>query len=216
MVYFFLGEDNHAKDKKISELKGKYLPSKDARNIDYEIYYGHKLDCDLLKQALIALPAIAPKRFVVIHAIEKLSPQNQQIVLDFITLEQDHCLLILDTFSTEIKNKFFKTIQSHAQVVRFQSKPKQSVFDMTNAMTRRQPAEALKILNDLISQGDHPLPIMGTLVWYWGKRKGRMPSERFDKGLKELQNTDLNIKRSRLLPEYALEVCVLKLCSLGS
>ena len=55
---------------------------------------------------------------------------------------------------------------------------------------------------------------MGALVWFWGKSQDRMPGERFRKGLLVLQEADVNIKRSRLKPEYAVEVAVIKLMRL--
>ena len=72
----------------------------------------------------------------------------------------------------------------------------------------------LKILNDVLDHGDHPLQILGALVWFWGKNKPRVNPERFQRGLNELQEADWNIKRSRLRPEHTLEILIVKLCSL--
>ena len=58
------------------------------------------------------------------------------------------------------------------------------------------------------------LQLMGGLVWFWGKLKQRISAEKFKKGLLHLQEADLNIKRSRIKAEYALEVLVVKLCLL--
>jgi hypothetical protein len=41
-----------------------------------------------------------------------------------------------------------------------------------------------------------------------------MPPAKFEKGLLALGEADLNIKRSRLKPEQALELLVVKLCAL--
>ncbi len=84
---------------------------------------------------------------------------------------------------------------------------------MTRVMAN-DPAQALKILNELLEEGIHPLQIMGGLLWFWGKEKFRLKGDRYNKGLLVLQEADLNIKRSRLLPEHAIEVVVVKLCSL--
>ena len=84
---------------------------------------------------------------------------------------------------------------------------------MTHVMSR-SPKDALKILGDIFSSGTHPLQVLGGLVWFWGKTKNRLSSQNFNLGLRELQQTDLNIKRSRLKAEYVLEVLVVKLCSL--
>ena len=51
---------------------------------------------------------------------------------------------------------------------------------------------------------------MGGLVWSWGKARSFARRENFQKGLVALQEADLNIKRSRLAPQQALEVLVVK------
>jgi DNA polymerase III delta subunit len=57
----------------------------------------------------------------------------------------------------------------------------------------------------------HPLQVMGALVWYWGKEGRHLGKERFGRGLKALEEADLNIKRSRLDPQYAVEKLVVEL-----
>ena len=81
-------------------------------------------------------------------------------------------------------------------------------------MTARNPVEALKILGNLLVEENHPLQIMGGLIWFWGKSRTRLSADQFKKGLMCLQEADLNIKRSRLKPEHTLEVLVVKLSSL--
>jgi len=214
MIYLFLGEDTAAKDRRIAELKKKYLLSLEAEKFDYEILYGDKIDPDLFKQALIALPAVAKQRLLTIHSIHKLNSKNQDILLELIASDFKHCVLILDSDDAQKKNKFFTQLQRKAKVENFGSREKHNVFDMTKAISARRPDDALILLSEVLKDGSHPLQIMGGLVWFWGKEKGRMPPDRFKSGLIQLQEADLNIKRSRLQPEYALEVCVLKLCSL--
>ena len=84
MIYFLLGEDRLAKDQKINEIKAACLSSDDALKFDYELLHSIKLDPAVLKKALIALPAVAKKRFILIRAVEKLSAPNKKIITDFI------------------------------------------------------------------------------------------------------------------------------------
>jgi len=215
MIYLLLGEDRSAKDQKIDEVKAKHLPSHDAVKLDYEILHGVKLDPAALKKSLIALPAVAKKRFVLIRSAEKLNTQNKKIVLNFIQEENSHVVLMLDSDEDSPKNTFFGKVTSAAKVMRCGRKTaKRNVFDMTRAMEGRNPSGALKILHDLLGRGDHPLQIMGGLVWFWGKSKNRLSADGFKKGLLVLQEADLNIKRSRLKPEQAVEIAVTKLSSL--
>jgi len=215
MIYLFLGEDRAAKEQKIAEIKTTYLSCNDALKLDYELLHGTKLDSAVLKKALIALPAVSKKRLILIRAVEKLDTHNKKIVLDFIQTKSSHAVLILDSDGTAPKNSFFNKITSVAKVTRFgQGTAKKNVFDMTRAMEGRNPSGALKILDGLLGEGDHPLQIMGGLVWFWGKLKNRLSAESFKKGLLVLQEADLNIKRSRLKPEHAVEIAVTKLSSL--
>ena len=48
-------------------------------------------------------------------------------------------------------------------------------------------------------------------LWYWGKEGKLQGKEVFKRGLKALEEADLNIKRSRLDPQYAVEKLVVEL-----
>jgi len=212
MIYLILGEDNLAKEEKITELKAKCLKSDDAVKFDFQSLHVPKCDPAELKKALIAIPAISKKRLILIRTVEKLDAQNKKLILDFLRSEDQQAVLILETSESVAKNKFFNTIASVAEVLSFgHQTSKQNVFDMTRAMEGRNSSEALKILDRLIQDGNHPLQIMGGLVWFWGKLKQRLTKDNFKKGLLVLQEADLNIKRSRLKPEYAVEIAVMKL-----
>jgi DNA polymerase III delta subunit len=219
MVYFLLGEDRLAKDQRIAELKEKFLagslPPQDTLPFDQEILYTTALDPQDLKKSLLALPAVASKRFVVIRgAFQKLHAHNKKILLEFVQGGHDHLILILDASEANDTDGFIREMSPYANVMRSHQRVKQNVFDMTNAMAAGHGTQALKILNDLFADGNHPLQIMGGLVWFWGKRRDRLPAEKFHEGLRNLQEADLNIKRSRLRPECALEVLVAKLTAL--
>ena len=212
MIYLLLGEDRQAKEQQIAKIKTSCLSSDDAYPFDYELLHSTKLDPDVLIKALIALPAISQKRLILIRTAEKLDEQNKNIILEFIQTENRHAVLILDSDETVLKNNFFSQVMQTAKVMRFTQRGKiQDVWAATRAIEDRKPAEALKILNSLMEEGNPPLKIMGALVWFWGDLKNRLPAEGFKKGLLVLQEADLNIKRSRLKPEHAVEVAVTQL-----
>lgn len=215
MIYLLLGDDKDAKDRKIAEIKAKCLADDSALKLDYESLLGAKLDPDVLKKALISLPAVSKRRLILIRSVNKLDTHNKKIILDFIQTENRHAVVILDSDEESGKSSFFNKIHASAKVMRFTTgQSKLNVFDMTRAMDRRDSVGALKILAGLIDDGNHPLQIMGGLVWFWGKLKNKLSREVFKKGLIVLQEADLTIKRSRLKPEYAVEVAVTKLNSL--
>lgn len=214
MIYLFYGEDMAAKNQKIADLKKKILANEDSLSFDYEILSAVKLDPIELKKSLLALPVLAPKRLIVIHAIQKLEAHNQELIFEFIRFKSAQADLILDSDEDNIEKSFISKIAAQATVIHSPGRLKHNVFDMTRAIGARNHIEALKILGQLFSEGNHPLQIMGGLVWYWGDSRNRIAREKFKKGLLELQQADLNIKRSRQEPEHVLEVLVVKLCSL--
>ncbi len=213
MNYLFLGSDGPAKDQKIGEIKKKVFKV-NTFEFDYEVLHAHKLDSSDLKKALLALPAIAEKRLVVLRQIDKLNPHNKELILEFLRQDTAHVDLIFESDESETSTVFLKELAKSAQVVHFKKEIPSNVFDMTNAISARKPAEALTILGNLLTDDIHPLQIMGGVVWFWGKSKNRVSVENFEKGLRVLQDADLNIKRSRVKPEHALEMAVVKLSSL--
>ena len=217
MIYFLLGEDLTAKDDKIAAWKQEYLTPPEAHNFDYEVLYVIKCDSLSLKKALVALPAVAQKRVVLLHDCHKLSDRNQELIAEFVLTNHEHLVLILESSQWEAAHSFVKAAQgtkSSVKVVDTGRTAKLNVFDMTRAIAQKKSIEALKILADLFLEGAHPLQIMGGLVWFWGKEKPRMSLLQFEKGLLALGEADLNIKRSRLKPEQAVELLVVKLCAL--
>lgn len=215
MIYFLIGEDTAAKDRKISEIKTACLSSDDAVKFDYECLHGVKLDPATLKKALIALPAVAKKRLILIRAAEKLSPHNKEIILEFVRSGARHAEVVLESDELSFKGAFFRDVMSIAQVTRFgREGKKKDIWDVTRAIEARNPGEALKVLDVLFQGGESPVKIMGGLVWFWGGLRNRVSVDGFKKGLLVLQEADLNIKRTRLRPEHAVEIAITKLSSL--
>ena len=212
MHYLFLGDDVSAKDKRIAEIKKKILGEELA--FDYELLYGQKLETSNLKKALIALPALVSQRLVVLRTCDKLSAENQELILEFLKQKNDHVILILESDKTEQSLAFLKKLAAFGKPTYFTKETPPTVFDVTKAIAVRKIPEALKILDEVLKSGAHPVQIMGGLIWFWGRVKDRVTIEKFKKGLLELQTADLNIKRSRLKAEYALEILVVKLGSL--
>jgi len=214
MTYLFIGENTHDKQSQIASLKTKWASEPDAMQFDYQALYAHKLDPKDLKKALLALPAILKERLIMIYEAEKLDEHCKTILLEFLSAKPTHAELILECASLPERDSQWAQIRTFAKVHETRKGVKENVFDMTRKMTSGNGAEALQILNRLYDDGAHPLQIMGGMVWAWGNERSRVSAENFEKGLRELQDADLNIKRSRLNPEQAVEILVVKLASL--
>lgn len=213
MIYFLIGEDTAKKDEEIARIKKTILTSDEALQFDYEVLHAHKLDPHTLRKSLIALPALAKERLVILRDGRKLTAPNQKVLSDFILTKPTYVTLIVDFDELDLSGAFAQTVKSHIKVFTTASAPKTSVFDLTKAIERHKDAEALRILSNVLSEGAFPLQIMGALVWFWGKSKDVLSKEKFERGLNALQEADLSIKRSRLRPEQALELLVVKLAN---
>jgi len=215
MIYLLVGDDRVAKDHKTEEIRSAYLTDKDARHFDYESLDGQDLDTDALKKALVSLPAIAAKRIIHIRPADKFHDGHKRIIKDFAHSGQSHAIVILDFDKLPSNSRFKSDLGKGVKYIKLSSQKEQGdVWSVTGAMERRDPAKALKALGRLIEDGSHPLQIMPGIVWFWGSLKRRLPADSYKKGLLVLQEADLNIKRSRLKPDFALELAVTKLSSL--
>ena len=211
MTYLFIRRDLQKKDAKLAELKTKFFKDLSALPFDYEFLSAHKLDSDDLKKSLLALPHLAAQRMVAIRQCERLNEHNRDIVLEVIARDVKTLVIVLDYDELDTKSAFFLKLKPLVQLVNFGGEKAINVFDVTRAISSRDTAGAVKILNELITNNTHPLQIMGGLVWYWSKERDRLSVGRFQKGLEILEEGDLNIKRSRLKPEYAVEKVVVEL-----
>lgn len=214
MHYLFLGEDGKLKDEKISALRKKTLPSKDAQKFDCDVLYAHKLSAEKLKRSLMTLPAVASERLIIIREGGKLKQQHKDLLIEFFESGQAVSIVVLEA-AWSVKDKFVQKISRFVKIEEFAAAEGENIFAVTRMMTARRHADALKILHKILDDGQHPLQIMGGLVWFWGnKARARLSRERFEKGLLCFQEADLNIKRSKLSPNHALEVLIAKLCVL--
>jgi DNA polymerase III delta subunit len=237
MTYLFIGPDLPKKDAKIAELKAKIFSDPAAMSFDYEVLYAHKLDPDTLKKSLLSLPYMAAKRLVVLRQCERLTrkkeeeqepakedaapsaatnvkDRSREIIFEFLENAPPSTVLVLDFEKFDLKSQLFARLRPLTEVVFFGSDKTIDVWALTRAIGSRNSGDALRILHELLDNNDHPLKIMGGLVWYWGKERDRLSPQRFVQGLSILEEGDLNIKRSRLKPEYAVEKVVVELASL--
>ena len=212
MIYLLLGEDTQAKDTKISQIKSHWLTLPEAIHFDFESLDAQQVSSANLKKSLLSLPMTSTKRVILIRHVQNLKNEAALVLLSFASQPQDYCEMILEA-SEELKGQI-KEISPYAQVLNFGFKKELNIFDMTKLMSLKKTSEALKMLHGFYSRGDHPLRMIGALVWYWGKEGRSLGADKFEKGLKALEEADLNIKRSRLLPEYALEKLVVELVEL--
>ncbi len=209
-IYLFMGEDGVSKDRKIAALKKENLPE-NSLQFNYELLYADSLEPSKLKELLYCLPVNSRKRLVVIKEADKLSSQNKEILLSFVKNPPKDTLLVLDTNKSGIKDDLFKDLSRYAEIFNF-TKPALNVFDLGRSVAHKKSKEALLCLSRLLENGEKQGNILGVIGWQWRKLRQAMPEKEFIRGLELLQEADLNIKRSRLKGNLALELLVVKLC----
>ena len=65
-----------------------------------------------------------------------------------------------------------------------------------------------------MSKGEDVQRIIGGMIWHWQNYRQRMSKEYFKQSLDEFLDTDIRIKTGKVKPELALELLIVKLCSL--
>ena len=212
MAQLFLGDDLARKDARITALKAAFFKDLQSVHFDYENLDAVVLSVDALKKSLITLPAISARRLVIVRNAHKLKSADAAVLLAFLKKPLAHVELVLESSEAALKGDLREVVALCTTTV-FGTASTGNAFDMARLISAGQAREALKMLNDLYNDA-HPLQIMGALVWYWGKEGRALGPERFERGLKALEEADLNIKRSRLKPEYAVEKLVVELVAL--
>lgn len=215
MHYLFLGDDSVSKEQRILAFRKKFFPALDAVRFDCDTFSAAKVSAEELKKSLLALPAVSPSRLVIVREIEKLKSEQQRILKEFFESGEERTTVVLEG-DCGLKDKFVQAIRSFVTVEEdLAQKDAVNIFDVTRLMASSRQADAMTLLHQVLDTGAYPLQIMGGLTWFWGnKARARVSRQRFEKGLLFLQEADLNIKRSKLPPEYALELLMTKLCVL--
>ncbi|OGX07185.1 MAG: hypothetical protein A2Y06_05310 [Omnitrophica WOR_2 bacterium GWA2_37_7] len=150
---------------------------------------------------------------MILHTCQKLSDQNKKIILEFAQIDEDKVVLILDSDSAASKNSFIQELYKRAEVLSFSKGRPLTAFSMEEDILSCNPKGALQVLFVLLENGQMPVWILGGILSFWQKNKRRMAESRYKKGLLELQEADLNIKRTRINVQHALEILVVKLAS---
>jgi DNA polymerase III delta subunit len=214
MVYLFLGDDLSAKTARIAEIKNKLFKDfQEALSFDFDNLDAKELGADQLAKAFLTLPAVAPHRLIILRNVHKLKSPDVEVLLKFCQNPAKHCDVVLESQENILKGDL-KDLALHAKGVVMARPEGPNVFDMTRLMNSQRGGDALKMLDGFWRADVRPLAIMGALVWFWGKEGKPLGKERFERGLKALEEADLNIKRSRLQPQYAVEKVVVELSQL--
>jgi DNA polymerase III delta subunit len=222
MTYLFIGQDSVSKDIKLKKIKEEFL-TKEVEAFNLDILYTKELNLKVLQEKLLCLPIKAKKRILVIKDAQDLKGDIKEFIINYLRKPHPQIILILDitsTYQTNLKTRqakihldeFIKRIGSYSQICRFREPLPINTFVLSRQIELKRPHFALKVLNQLLQNGERPEMILGGLRSNY-ERNVFKPLER-RKRLKLLLNCDIEIKTGRLKPELALEKLVAGLCYL--
>lgn len=211
-LYLFVGLDSLAKHARLNKLKESLLSAK-TRDFNLDTLYAPELTLKLFQERIMLLPSKARKRVIIIKQAEHLKEEIREYIWDKQKELKTKIVLILDADSPDKKNDFLRRAGSLGVVYTFGSSPSLDTFSLSRQIEQKKADMALRTLSQLFKEGERPERIMGGLRYSWERIS--LDSRELKRRLLLLLQCDLEIKRGRLNPEFALEKLVIGLCALG-
>lgn len=212
MVYLFIGDDSASKNSRLKALRHETL-QKDTEPFNLDILYAPQLSRKDLQEKLIYLPVKSPHRLLVIKDAQNLKEEAQDFILEYVQRPSEQIVLVLDVSQPQKSQGFIRQLNRHAKVIRFKETRPPDTFTLSRSIELRKPDAALRLLNQLLKNGERPERILGGLRYAWEKDTAH-PAE-MKRKLHLLLLCDIDIKTGRLKPPFALEKLVIGLCGSG-
>lgn len=210
-VYLFTGEDTAAKDQKLAQLKAAVV-SPALADFNCDILYARDLSLKKLQEKMLFLPAGGGVRLVVIRDAEHLGKEEKAFLVRYAAQPAAGMVLVLDV--QHRGDEFAQALARFAQVASFRETVKPDTFALSRQIEGRHAAAALRMLRQLLDDGEKPERILGGLRYAW--ERGRAPAQLTRKRLQVLLECDSEIKTGRMSAEYALERLVVRLSGLAA
>ncbi|MDP2043923.1 MAG: hypothetical protein Q8K15_01990 [Candidatus Omnitrophota bacterium] len=209
MVYLLIGQDIQAKETQFKKIKQEFLP-KELQDFNLDTLYAKEISLKEIQERFLAIPLKSAKRIIVIKDAHSLDGQSRDFLLAYSRKPHKQLVLVLDFEHYDYKDEFFKSISGNAKIMRFQETVNPDAFALNRQIELRKADCALRLLNQLLGNGEAPERILGGLRYAWERQNEQTPDAR--KKLKLLLGCDIEIKTGRLKPAFALEKLVVSLC----
>ena len=209
MVYLLIGTDVAAKETFSKKIKLEFLP-KELQDFNLDTLYSKEITLKDIQERLLALPLKSAKRIIVIKDAHSLNEESRNFLLVYSKKPNNKLVLILDFEHYDYKDEFIKGISPQAHIQRFKEIISPDTFALSRQIVLRKTDLALRLLNQLLKNGQAPERILGGLRYAWEKQGTEGAVAR--KKLKLLLSCDIEIKTGRLSPTFALEKLVISLC----
>lgn len=211
MLYLFIGQDSLSKDLQLKRIRKETL-AKETEQFNLDILHAKELNLRQLQEKLIYLPVKSQKRIIIIKDAQSLKEDLKNFLIKFLKNINNETVLILDLERVIKGDEFVSHIYKHAKVFRFKEDKKPDAFSLGRSIDLKKPAYSLRILDQILKEGEKPERILGGLRYLWEKEIGSPQEVR--RKLRLLLICDIDIKSGRLKPAFALEKLVIGLCGL--
>jgi DNA polymerase III delta subunit len=212
MVYLFIGQDFPAKEIALKQVKEESLPQ-GLEQFNFDLLYAEELSLKSLQERLLAMPVKSPRRVLVIKNSGELRKDVEDFIIEWSKEQRQDTILVLDIDQEGKKEHLIRNINKYAKVLRFKERVPLNTFALSRQVEERRPDNALKILSQLIRDGERPERILGGLRYSLENNMKNAVGLR--RRIRLLLNCDIEIKTGRLKPVFALEKLVVNLCALG-
>lgn len=212
MLYLLIGQDSLSKDIQLKRLKQEFL-AREFEQFNLDILYAKELTLKELQEKFLCLPVKSPKRIIVIKEAQSLKEESKEFILKFVAKPDKQLILVLDITLRNRRDEFINRIYKYAKVLHFKEIVLPDTFTLSRQINLKKPDYALRILNQLLKNGEKPEMILGGLR-YSGERDS-LSSLEMRKRLRFLLNCDIEIKTGKLKAPFALEKLIVNLCALS-
>lgn len=209
MVYLLIGQDIAAKAAQLNKIKQEFLPPQ-LQDFNLDTLYAKETNLKDIQERFLSIPLKSAKRIMVIKDAQLLDEGSRDFLLAISKKPLVQLVLVLDFAEYDYKDKFIKDISGYARLLRFKETVNPDTFVLNRQIELRKTDSALRLLNELLKNGEAPERILGGLRYAWEKQDIQSTSAR--RKLKLLLGADLEMKTGRLKPAVALEKLVVSLC----
>ena len=210
MVYLLIGQDIAAKEIQLKKIKQEFLPHS-LQDFNLDTLYAKEVNLKVIQERFLAIPLKNAKRIIVIKDAHLLDEESRDFLLEFSKKPPKELVLVLDFAQYDYRDELIKGLSSAACVLRFKEIIHPDTFALNRQIELRKTDSALRLLNQLLKNGEAPERILGGLRYGWEKQNMGSLADR--RKLKLLLGADLEMKTGRLKPACALEKLVVSLCS---
>jgi len=208
-VYLLIGADIQAKEEQLKKIKQEFLSS-DLQDFNLDTLYAKEITLKQIQERFLNFPLESKKRIIVIKDASSLDEVSRDFLINYAKDPHKQLVLVLDFPHYNYKDELIKGISGKAKVLRFREAAHPDTFALSRQIELKKSAAALRLLNQLLENGEAPERILGSLRYAWERQN--IQSQEAKKKLKMLLSCDIEIKTGRLKPAFALEKLIINLC----